>query len=283
MPRISLHQLTVADVHSVAELISIAARTGYDAVDLFVEVRAGLRVCPAMIESARELQRVRDLLRTTGIRVHNIESFPLTATFDFENFRRKLAFGASLGTERATVLLVDAEVSRCEDHFARASAIAGEFGLELGVEAVPISVFKSIGQIAGFIAGTGVANARCVVDLLHAHRNGDTPDSVAAVAPELIGSVQVMDAPAELPDEPSGADYMTRRMHEALEQRLYPGEGDLPLGAFLNVIPIDATLSLEVPHKLERCTGAGPDERAARALASLRRILRSSALPTWMT
>jgi len=70
-------------------------------------------------------------------------------------------------------------------------------------------------------------NALCwtvLIDVLHVFRSGGTPEMLAAVPADALGSVQLSDA---LQKDPTDSDIIA----EAREGRLLPGEGELPLVA----------------------------------------------------
>src|SRR3546814_2453633 len=81
------------------------------------------------------------------------------------------------------------------------------------------------------------------LDVLHLMRNGA---DIAAVAPNagLIGYVQVSDGPLELPDE-------IPAWHEAVKERLLPGDGAFPLAEILRPVAGHAIRSEEHTSELQ--------------------------------
>ena len=61
-----------------------------------------------------------------------------------------------------------------------------------------------------------------------------------------------------------------RQFAEAIGERLVPGEGTLALDAFLDALPPDITIGLEVPMTALRDHGVGPDERVHRVFEGSR-------------
>ena len=84
-------------------------------------------------------------------------------------------------------------------------------------------------------------NAGILVDALHLIRSGGRPADVAALKPGTVSYVHLCDALAR---EIAPADFA----EEARTNRLYPGEGGLPLGELLQALPADTPLSLEAPN-----------------------------------
>nr|WP_255696770.1 TIM barrel protein [Sandaracinobacteroides sayramensis] len=251
--------------------VRLAAEAGYTAVDIFVRWRPAMIAGPAMIDGAQELQEVRAILADNGLVVSNLESFPIVPEFDWQAFERAVALGGELGARSLTMFLCDPDMARGWATLARAAELAASHGLWIGIETTPINRIPRLTDLARAIIAEGIGNLRCVVDILHAHRNGEGPADMAEIAPGLVGGVQVMDAPLALPG-PADHEPFQRRMMEALTQRLFPGEGELPLAGWLAALPAGAPLSLEVPHA-RAAEHMDASARARAALCGLRAIL----------
>jgi hypothetical protein len=62
-------------------------------------------------------------------------------------------------------------------------------------------------------------------------------------------------------------------LQEATFERMVPGEGDMPLRAYLDVLPPGLTISLEVPLRSQAEAGIGPEIRLRRCVEAARRLL----------
>jgi sugar phosphate isomerase/epimerase len=98
-----------------------------------------------------------------------------------------------------------------------------------------------------------------LVDTLHLARSGGRPADLTAVPALLLPYLQVADAPAAGPGEAAGL------LDEALNGRLLPGEGALPIGETLATVPA-VPLSFEVRSRALRGGWPDPVERARRVL-----------------
>ena len=78
------------------------------------------------------------------------------------------------------------------------------------------------------------------VDLLHLVRSGGAPDDIAAIPQELIFYAQFCDSN----DLSANQDYAT----EAGSHRLTPGEGKLPIQEFIQALPKNIPIEIEVPQ-----------------------------------
>jgi sugar phosphate isomerase/epimerase len=105
-----------------------------------------------------------------------------------------------------------------------------------------------------------------LADILHLTRSGGTPDDMLDYPARLFPYVQICGAHG------AGAapDAATARA-EAVNARLMPGEGDLPVREFTECIPAGAIISVESP-----LAGLGnpadPAAHAADLLASARLV-----------
>jgi sugar phosphate isomerase/epimerase len=113
------------------------------------------------------------------------------------------------------------------------------------------------------VAAVDVPFAGLVVDVLHLYRSGGSAAELAAVDPATVSLVQLCDAPRQAPPA-------ARLREEALTDRRYPGEGELPLADVLAAVPPGAQLSIEAP--VARDAGRSPAERAAAAATALGRL-----------
>ncbi|VTU45582.1 hypothetical protein [Variovorax sp. PBL-E5] len=106
-----------------------------------------------------------------------------------------------------------------------------------------------------------------LIDLLHLWRSGGTAEMLRDVPSSALGSVQLCDARLQDPTDAGLID-------EARQGRLFPGEGELPLKAFMDALPAAIPVGAEVPCG-QTHPGLGPWERAARACAASREFLAS--------
>jgi sugar phosphate isomerase/epimerase len=103
--------------------------------------------------------------------------------------------------------------------------------------------YRGIGTLehaVSVVSAVGQPNLAITLDVLHFCRSGGTVDSLPSIDSKLIGCIQLCDGPASpalaLPTE-------------ARYERLYPGEGDLPVHEIVAALPSDIPLSVEVPSR----------------------------------
>jgi sugar phosphate isomerase/epimerase len=111
----------------------------------------------------------------------------------------------------------------------------------------------------------GKPNFRILIDTMHFVRSGSGAADIAALDPNVIGYVQLCDAPLR--------SKHSSYMEEALYERMVPGTGELPLLDILTALPEDVVIGLEVPQRSLAEAGVGPHERVARCLEATRGLL----------
>lgn len=157
--------------------------------------------------------------------------------------------------------------------FARLCRRAAAHGLRIGLEAIPYSSLRTLGDARALVEDVGAPNAGLVLDAWHWHRAGGTLEEVASAARDgLVVSVQLCDA---LPRP------MDDLREEGRHHRQLPGEGVVDLGAWLTALEpalsgsatgTPATVATEVLSDAVVAGGAG---QACRLTADAgRRVLR---------
>ena len=257
---LSLDHLTIFEA-SPPELIRIAGGLGIGFVSLWTQ--KPLKGDFPLLNAANKAE-TRDALRETGVRLGNLECFNLTAEAAVEDFRPAVALGAELGASSVTAINAwDPEPARTLDNFGRLCQMGAEYGLKVNVEFISMGQVRTLADAARLVTECGEPNAGITVDILHLIRSGGAVADLAAIDPNLIGYAQICDGPLTLAQD--------QWNFEGFEQRVIPGEGEFPLGEFVDALPEGIVLGVEVPLKSLREAGVGPEERARLAVAGARR------------
>jgi len=266
---LSLSPLTVLPC-SPLELIDAAEAAEFDAV--------GLRLVPVLptdvdVMADAVLRRaIERRLSATTLRVLDIEVIRIGPDTDIAALVPLLQYAGELGARNLAVTsLAGAEYEPVDEpRMVRKLAELGEAAARRGIQPmIEFMVFRGIATLDDairVIARAGHQNLGICVDALHLQRSGGTPESISRIPPQLISCVQLCDAPASAPapqDIPREARY----------DRLYPGEGALPLRELLAVVPPDIPLSVEVPCAAQ--SGLSVTERADKAARCTRELIAS--------
>jgi sugar phosphate isomerase/epimerase len=249
---------------SPPELATLAAANGLGLIAIMVHPADGVPDFGMAAETPMR-RETRGRCHDLGVAIDMIEGFLLKPETDCADFRASLESGAWLEARCVNVLLRDPDISRLRENFAAFCDLAGEYELEVITEWSRRTPLPSPADAAAFLVRTNRADARLQLDSLHLFRGGFSASNAAALDPRIIGRAQLSDGPAEMPVE--------RHFEEALGERQTPGEGELPLGAFVSALPAGTIIGIEVPLTLLRRQGVGPKERVRRAVAATRNLL----------
>ncbi len=249
---------------SPIEVVNAAAAGGFDAVGVRVAGRKPGDGSAAVIGNAstiRDLRRRRD---DTGIAITHVTAYWVTPDLTLAEFMPVIDTAAALGAGMIVVNCGYDDETRFISFMASYCEAAAKYRLKLVLEFMPYSGAKTLEQAVRMIKAAGQPNFGLMVDPLHLARSGGTPADVKKVEPGLIYMVQLCDAPL---NKPAGIELRA----EALTDRLYPGEGGLPLHEFLDAVSPDVQIDVEAPHRAH--AGLTPDEQARMTAEKCRRFL----------
>lgn len=216
----------------------------------------------SMRDDAVLYARVKAALIDRQVNVMLGEGFLIHPQMDVANAARDMDLLAELGTARINLVAIDPDVPRYHDQFALFAAMASERSMAATVEFMPGVAVATLAQALDCVVASGCNTAGVLVDSMHFFRSGATPEELAAVDPALIGHAQICDAPV-VPTIASYAD-------EARYERLSPGEGELPLRAFVEALPRDMFIGLEVPQRSRALAGRDHHARIGAIIAAAR-------------
>jgi sugar phosphate isomerase/epimerase len=148
--------------------------------------------------------------------------------------------------------------SRTTDRYREVCALAQPYGITVVCEFLPIFPLNTLSMAIEIVRSSGAFNGGVLIDNLHLSRSGSSVEEVQAFPTELFPYLQICDAVAERPTE------FGELLDEALNGRLCPGEGSLPIAELMQAIP-DVPLSFEVRSQFLRDI-TDPVERAKHLL-----------------
>jgi len=207
----------------------------------------------------------RAALTESGIRLALVEGFAVLPGETMARFAADLDLVAELGCERVAVVSIDQDFDRTVAGFAEFSALASARGLLVSAELGSLGPIRTLALAEEAVRQVAAANFTLLLDAMHFFRLGSTAEQLALIDPATIGYVQLCDAPSQ--------KRFDTYMEEAMYERMVPGAGELPLAAFLRLIPRDVTISLEIPQRSLAEAGLGPAERLGPCVAAARALL----------
>lgn len=266
MNPLGIECLSTFGLHPV-ELIRLTGELGCSHVTLNLGPAANrLPMYPAVsFRHDPALQReMKAALADSGVCIGMIEGFAILPNNRAEDFARDLDMVAELGAAAICTVSLERDMARTHAEFARLTEMAAERGLVTTTE-VGAGGLRRLEKALAALAAVAQPSFKLLVDTMHFFRFGASVADFAALDPTVIGHIQLNDVPMPATID----DYMT----EALYERRAPGDGDLPLAAFLRHVPAGVVVGLEVPIRSEAERGIGPRERLGRCVAQARTLL----------
>ncbi len=208
---------------------------------------------------------VKQALNDHGVSLSLGEGFLIRAGSDIADQAGDMDILAELGAPRINVVTIDSDPLRNADQFAKFADLAAERGLDATIEYMPAMPIGTLEAAIGLVSGSGRPNAKVLIDAMHLYRSGGTAAEVAALDPARIGYAQMCDVPLVSTHE----DYSI----EARFDRRVAGDGELPLKEFVDALPKDCVIGLEVPMRDKALAGIGPVERLRPAIKAARTLL----------
>lgn len=227
-----------------ADMVTVAHDAGWPAVGIWFDGKTW---------SDATSRGVRRRLDDTGVVALDIE--PIIPSEDGNDFAEQLIEAAAVIGARHILF-----TSRLKDQvrttyrYQQVCEMVRPHGIKVVCEFLPIFPLNTLSMAAEIVATSKATNGGVLIDNLHLSRSGASVDDVRAMPTELFPYLQICDAPAERPGDFGGL------LDEALNRRLCPGEGFLPIVELLQAVP-DVPLSFEVRSKFLRDI-ADPVERA---------------------
>ncbi|CAN5415441.1 TIM barrel protein [soil metagenome] len=251
----------VAHVHLVADLGCAHLSTGLTQVPFNPQNYA-----PWSLRDDVALRRATiTALRDRGVTISLGEGFGVRPGVDMRERGADLDLMAELGAECLGGVAMEPDAARCDDQFAILVEMAEARGLPVTIEFAPGLAIGSLDAAIALVRRIERPNFRVLIDAMHFFRSGCDVAQLAALDPRLIGYAQLCDVP-HIAIEP---DYM----REASFERRAPGDGDLPLAAFVAALPRGIAIGLEVPMFKRAAAGDAPIDRLRPAVAAAEALL----------
>ncbi len=241
---LALAHLTVIEAHPL-ELIKAARFGGFDSISLCLAPSKADQIFFPVADDPKLINDIRTCLDDNGVSILDAECIWLTPEKDMNSYERVLEVASSLGAKYALVIANDPDRQRSIDQFRTLCEMARPLGLRMMLEFLPYLSVPSLASATEFLREAEQANSGIMIDALHLFRSGGSAAELAQIDKSLLGYLQLCDAPALAPK----FDMLRT---EARGERLFPGEGELPLFDLLMALPEDIPLSVEAPSNKHR-------------------------------
>ncbi|GAB4121478.1 MAG: sugar phosphate isomerase/epimerase [Roseiflexaceae bacterium] len=269
--RVLLNASTLFPFHlTVTEQVQIAAKAGYQGVELWV------KDIDTYLAAGGELSQLRDLIVEHGLVFANAIAFfpwadsdPLVREAGFQQAEREMRMLAALGCQAIAAAPFGNVAESSLDLIAESFARLDQLGRSIGIE--PYLEFwgrakqlSRLSQALYVAAQSGLPQVRLLLDPFHMYTGGSSLHALRYLRGNNIGIVHVNDYPAEPP-----RDQIEDR------QRVFPGEGVGPtteLAMLLDQAGYNGFLSLEL--FIEDFGTASALEVAKRGLVAVQQAYR---------
>ena len=211
------------------------------------------------------IHKLKAILADRGVSISLGEGFAVRPGVAMRERGAEADMMAELGARGLGAVSMESDTERAKDELAVLAEMAGERGMLATIEFAPMQAVDSLSSALEMVAHVNRPNFGFLLDAMHFFRSGARVEDLAVVDPALIRYAQLCDAPAGGP----GPDYMT----EAIFGRRTPGDGELPLAAFVVALPRDIPIGLEVPNLAAAQTGQSDNERLGKVVAAARALL----------
>lgn len=266
MNTLTLGYLSLGEIHPL-DIIDAAADGGFRSV--------GLRICGRrkgetffdILGHDDEIGRLRDRLKARGLRLSNVSAFHIASDLQLADVLPAIEATVALGASLIIANRLDPDDAHYYGLMRDYCDAAAQSGVRLAIEPMLYSETKSLDAARRSLDIIGRANLGLLIDPLHLSRSGGTPVDLARLNPDRIFLAQFCDARGPLPADEAAL------IHEARHGRLMPGEGDLPLRAFLDALPDGIEIECEIPQV--DLAHASPSEKAKRIGVACRSFLEA--------
>jgi sugar phosphate isomerase/epimerase len=260
MNSLRFEQLTFFDAGPIG-VVDLAAEFGVSEVSFWTNVENAMGADALVTDENKKAVRAR--LEATGVAAGGVTFFPLGA-LDLDKWGRALDVAAYLGATSAVTINVNLAEAPAAEALAQFAELVSERGLTPLLEPISMGKTRTLEDGEQLIRRSGSADVRLLADVLHIVRTGSSPAALNALEPTLIGSAQICDGPASIPE--------SELRQEGAFDRMVPGEGEFPLVEFVGALPADVVLGMEVPMRRLQKKGVTPRERAEMVVTGTRRI-----------
>lgn len=267
MSRLGIEQLSALGLGPV-EFVNVVADLGCNCISTGLSGMPGY--APFSLREDKALRRsMISAMRDRGVSISLGEGCIVRPGHDVREMGADFDIFQELGAERINTVSMDPDLGRSLDQFGTLAEMAAARGMESSIELCPVLTINNLKRAVAAVRHVGRKDFRLLLDTMHLARSGAPAAEIAALGPDMIGYVQLCDAPLK----PSNPNYMD----EATFDRQIPGEGELPLRDYLSVLPAGLVISIEVPSRSLAAAGVSVRDRLEKCVNATRALLASPA------
>ncbi len=242
-------------------MVRVAGEAGYNSVGIWVE--------PGVNWHRQTTVAVRNALEEHALVPLDVEVIWLQPDSKPDPVHHEIIdIGGELGARNCLIVSSEPDPEQNKRLFEDLCIRAEAAGMRACLEFMGVTEVKNLEAALAVVAGVDHPAGGLLVDAFHLERVGLQPEAVAAIEPRWLSYMQLCDVPARGAIEEAD-DYFA----DALDGRLAPGEGALPLPQLLAQFHPDIPISLEIRSRHYRDTYPDPVDRARVILEKTRQFL----------
>ena len=261
---ISLGHPTLIDL-SPPELVRVAARAGFDAVNFRITQLDGKDGALSLLADTASVRETAAALADTGIALLDTEVIRIEPDTRAEDFSPLFEVSHRLGARYVVAVGMVGDVAAVAERFAELCAVAYPYGLKIVLEFMARGSIRTLDEARRVVTPVGSARGGILIDALHFYRSGAVVSELAAIDPDFFPYMQINDV------EHFRTLFTAPAPEGVVWKKVLPGSGDLELAALMAALPAGIPVSVEVPAP--GLAGADAEQYAVRALASTRAVL----------
>ncbi|CAN7270360.1 TIM barrel protein [Phenylobacterium sp. LjRoot219] len=266
MPALGIEQISVFGMPPV-EFVNLAADLGCQHISVGL-ISFGYNphnYAPWSLRADAGLRReMIAAMADRGVSISLGEGLGARPGADVRDLASDLDIMCELGVRRINMVSMDPDLARTFDQYGLLAEMAAARGVESTTEFAPGLTVADLPTALAAVRHVGRPDFRLLIDTMHLVRSGSGPADIAALDPQLIGYVQLCDAPLT----PRFETYF----EEAMFERMAPGTGELGLLEVVKALPRDRVFALEIPLRSEAAAGAGPHARLGKCVEAARNL-----------
>lgn len=224
----------------------------------------------SLAEDANLRREVKAALTANGVGLLGENMFVIPEGDATDMWKAGLDIFAELGATKVNSCSFAPDFERNVDQYGVLAELTASYGIKTLIEFVPIFGVPSMPAAIEVVRRVGHPNIGLIFDTMHAGRTGFAPESIREVPEGLIQYIQLCDVPR---GEAHYAFMDEGYMDEAMHQRLAPGDGDMPLAAYLRELPRDVVIGLEIPRRDKAQAGVSLRDALGECVAATRELL----------
>jgi sugar phosphate isomerase/epimerase len=172
---------------------------------------------------------------------------------------------ADLGIKRVNAVSVDRDLARSFDQLGIFAELSAARGMESTIEFCPVLGIADLPTAVRAVRHVNLPTFKLLLDPMHLYRSGGVAADISALESAMIGHAQLCDVPRVS----SNLSYVDEAMYE----RMAPGTGELPLSEYIDALPCQMIIGLEVPQRSLAEAGVSPRDRVSRAVDGARALM----------